>query len=618
MCGIVGLLDARGNDSPAPQERVRNAVEVMRHRGPDDATVEEVGGGAWGMCRLAIRDPSSAGRQPFWHNGIGVIFNGEIYNTDELRQRLAARGHEFHSGCDTEVVVKAYAEFGAAAFGLLDGIFAVAVLDPPANQFVLARDEFGVKPLFVSSTSGRLAFGSEPKALRAVGALDGGIDEEQLVRYLRYQYVPEPGAPWRGVRRLSRGTFEVYALDDLRLEHTGTFRQPSDSDTTQAGDVSSWIDRTDAAVGESVRRQLVSDRPLGVFLSGGIDSTLIAAYASEIHPGLQAFGISVPGWERDEHRFMVEASAHLDVDLTITTLVESDFDRLTARLLDTYDEPFADFSALPTMLVAEAAGQDLRVVLSGDGGDEMFGGYPRYLFAPLAERLGHLPPAALWLAERVMRTAKLGPRWMMARLIDEVRGGGHGYAALLALRTHDEAAALLGRTVCAPWALATIDHERRAWRATEAWADAMAVDADQYLPADIHTKVDRATMSVSLEARVPLLGAPVARLAEWMPPSVKIRDGVQKWPLKELLRRRGFSEEFVHRQKAGFSFPISEWLRRAARRVPEYEELLRSPPAPMDRGLSSASLDALLAGHDNGHAVWSLLVLSGWLTRFGS
>jgi asparagine synthase (glutamine-hydrolysing) len=203
VCGIAGHLRQVPTDQGTMLEMVRTAVHLMRHRGPDDEVAAELAAtGAWGMCRLAIRDPSPAGRQPFWHGRIGVLFNGEIYNTGELSKTLELRGHSFHSGCDTEVLLKAYVEFGTAAFGLLDGIFAVAVVDPEANEFLLARDEFGVKPLFVNSSSGRLAFGPEPKALQALGALNGGIDEEQLVRYLRCQYVPEPESPWQNVRRI--------------------------------------------------------------------------------------------------------------------------------------------------------------------------------------------------------------------------------------------------------------------------------------------------------------------------------------------------------------------------------------------------------------------------------
>lgn len=616
MCGIAGLLGPEQNPNRDLLERVRLAVAAMRHRGPDDEVATGiVGRGAWGMCRLAIRDPSPAGRQPFWYGPVGVIFNGEIYNTEELSSTLQARGHVFRTGCDTEVLLKAYVEFGSAAFGLLDGIFAVAVVDPVSDSFLLARDEFGVKPLFVSATSSRLAFASEPKALDVLGALDGGVDDEQLIRYLRYQYVPEPHSAWLNVRKVTRGTVEVYSLEDLRLQRTERFAQPGAGEA-QPTSVDEWVQRTDEVLGLSVRRQMVSDRPLGVFLSGGVDSTLISGYASDVHAGVRAFGVSVPGWEHDERAYMEEACAILDVDLTITDLTEDDFDRLTNRLLDTYDEPFGDFSAIPTMLVSEVAGRELRVVLSGDGGDELFGGYSRYAHAPLAERLGRLPGPVLRCASEALTAVGRGPRWILDRVIDEVAGGGHGYAALLALRTNEQASSLLGRVSELPSALAPCTGSKP-WRSSGAWAAAMSIDLDQYLPADINTKVDRATMSVSLEARVPFLGAPVARLAEAMPTSIKIHDGIAKWPLKELLRRRGFGEAFINRPKVGFSFPISEWLRRAIVRRPDLEALLRDPLPPLDRAASSLCLDSMLAGQDTGHAVWSVLVLSAWLTRFG-
>jgi asparagine synthase (glutamine-hydrolysing) len=615
MCGIAGELERRRADRAERRRRVRRAVEALSHRGPDDMVTGDIDEfGAWGMCRLAIRDPSPAGRQPFRARGVELIFNGEIYNTDELRGRLEPLGHTFRTTCDTEMLLAAYVEYGVDAFGLLDGMFAVAVVDRRANELVLARDEFGVKPLFVSATPGRLVFGSEPKALRELGALDGGIDVDHLERFLRYQLVPEPGSPWNGVRRVTRGTFEVYSLHGVELTRSGSFHQVRDGAPSPEADPEVWVDALEAAVRCSVRRQTVSDRPLGVFLSGGVDSTLVSAYAAEVSPRLRAFGLSIPGWDKDERRHMEEASRHLDVDLSVCTMTEHDFDRLVDRLLRTYDEPFADYSALPTMLVSEAAATDLRVVLSGDGGDELFGGYLRYRYAPLAERLGRLPPVVLRSLSAAMRVTRVGPAWLVDQIRDEARAGAHGFGAVRALRTQSQAAAILGRPRGAPSGL-VCRPANRAWRSSDARAAAMAIDIEQYLPADILTKVDRATMSVSLEARVPLLGEPVASVASKMPSSIKIRDGVGKWPLKGLLTRRGFSDAFVHRRKVGFSLPISDWLRNAIARRPEYEDLIRDPLPPIDRVVSGACLDDLLRGADNGYAVWTILVLSGWLTR---
>ena len=610
MCGLAGHFRPRGGDATVVLDAVTRAVEILEHRGPDDAFSATVDGlGAWGMCRLAIRDPRE-GRQPFWDGDVGVIFNGEIYNTDELRRNLEARGHRFRTRCDTEVVLAAYVEHQHAAFALFDGIFAVAVIDGPRNRVVLARDEFGVKPLFVRSVGGELSFASEPKALRPLGALRDGPDLDQLERFLRYHYVPEPDSPWHNVRRVPRGSYEVYDRDDLSLVGTGRFQQPA----SDLGD-GDWLDRADRAVRLSVTRQLVADRPLGVFLSGGIDSTLVSSYAAELHPGLRAFGIGV-AWANDERRWMREATTRLDVDLTETELTEPDFDRLLGSLLDTYDEPFADSSAIPTMLVSEVAAGDLRVVLSGDGGDELFGGYPRYGSAWLAESLGGLPPALIRAAGALSQRAGRDPARILDRLVDESRAGGGGYAGQSSVISQTAAAGLLGRTDPTPTTTAPLSARWPVLRST-GYERAMQHDRDQYLPADLLTKVDRATMRVSLEARVPLLGAPVARLADAMPVGVKVRGGVGKWPLKELLVRRGFSTAFVHRPKTGFGFPLDDWLRRAIARNPGHEELLRRPPEPIDRTTAGRALDDLLAGGRNGETVWATLVLAGWLERNG-
>ena len=588
----------------------------MRHRGPDDSFAGLVTPtAAWGMCRLAIRDLSDAGRQPFWHGDTGLIFNGEIYNTDELRAILVRRGHDFSTACDTEVVLKTYVEFGIRSLSMLDGIFAIALVDQSRNELVLARDEFGVKPLFVAESAGQLSFASEPKALDELGILTD-IDVDNLASYLRYQYVPEPKTAWQGVRKIERGSAETFSLDSLKRKRIEYYVQPGLEFDSIPSSLDAWIARTEEVIQTSVQRQMISDRPLGVFLSGGIDSTLISMFASEIHRGLQAFGISVPGWTLDERQYMSEASQYLDVDLTITNFTVEDFDRLTDRLLPTYDEPFGDFSALPTMKVAEIAGKDLRVVLSGDGGDELFGGYSRYQYALLAERIGMFPVVAIDGAVGVLgRLHRENLAGRMNLVADERRGGGHGYGAMLALRNSRDANALLGRTGHSKVALS-----KRAngwWTNREkALASAMAVDIDQYLPADIHTKVDRATMSVSLEARVPLLGGPVARLAATMPTSVKFHDDTAKWPLKEILRRRGFSESFIHRQKTGFSLPINEWLRSAIERRPELAKLLLDPPAPLDGQRTKDELACFMNGSSTGHAIWTLLALSSWLEKF--
>ena len=412
------------------------------------------------MCRLAIRDPAQ-GRQPFWRDDVGVIFNGEIYNTDELRRTLHRRGHKFATSCDTEVVLAGYLEFGSAVFGLFDGIFAVAIVDQPNNRFVLARDEFGVKPLFVRSTNGSVAFASEPKALRELGALSDGIDLTAIHAYLRHQYVPEPDSPWRNVRRVPRGSAEIYSLDEVRLLGVERFQQPP----ADVGD-GDWVEATRAAVDLSVRRQLVSDRPLGVFLSGGIDSTLVSAAAADAHPGIRAFGISVPGWERDERRYMEEAARHLDVDLVITELHESDFERLLDQLIDVYDEPFADYSAIPTMLVSEVAANDLRVVLTGDGGDELFGGYGRYDAAFRLQAAGAVPGALSVLAGRVF--ARL-PRYgstaerLLDQTRDEVRNGGYGYGSMLAIQTETSVDTLLGGRRVPPRPIVPATRRPRPW-----------------------------------------------------------------------------------------------------------------------------------------------------------
>ena len=614
MCGIAGLLCPRERDTQATRAQMERSIRVIAHRGPDDTVIHELPGlGAWGMVRLAIRDPSPAGRQPFVSGDVQVMFNGEIYNTDELRRELAGRGREFHTSCDTEVLLASYLEWGSDAFQRFDGIFAVAIVDRKRNRLVLARDEFGVKPLFVHEGRHSLAYASEPKSLREMGALDAGPDYRELERFLRYQYVPEPFTAWKGVRRLAPGTVEEFALDTLQRKRVLRFIQPASTDDDPSAD---WVERTDVALRCSVERQLISDRPIGVFLSGGIDSTLVSAYAADKHPGVRAFGISID-WEGDEQKWIIEAAAHLDVDLTIGTLTEADFDRFVRRMVDIYDEPFADVGSIPQMLVAEIAGKELRVVLSGDGGDELFGGYSRYQLAQRADALGLFPPLAVSALARLSRISGRGSSDILDRIGDETRASGVGYAALQILQSQQDASSYLAIDSHGPSTYAPRSGGIRAIRRDASLSYAMCIDRSQYLPADVLVKVDRATMAESIEARVPLLSAPMARLADIMPPSVKIKDGIGKWPLKELLRRRGFRDEFIHRQKMGFTIPLDSWLRRSIVRNADFEDLLRNPPELMCASETSAAVDRLLAGENNGQVVWTLLILSSWLTRYG-
>lgn len=590
------------------------AVDRLAHRGPDDsftAALDRRGG--WGMCRLAIRDRSPEGMQPFWfEDSVGVIYNGEIYNTDRVRRLLERRGHVLRTACDTEVVLLAYVAFGTACFGLLDGIFAVAVIDRIHDRLVLARDEFGVKPLAYWAGPGEFAFASELPALRALG-VPAEPDDDALALYLRYQYVPEPLTAWRGVAKVPAGTALSIDLTSLEVVAREGFQQPDDeAPRPQAATTPArWVDLTEDAVRRSVESQLVSDRPLGVFLSGGIDSSLVSLFAGEAHPGIRAFGISVPSWERDERRYMEQAARRMRVDLTISQMDQSDFEPLLDRVLALYDEPFGDFSSIPTTSIATTAAQELRVVLTGDGGDELFAGYQRYALAPTAARLRQLPAWTLELAAAVVGRSGRRGEGMLRSIAEERRTGGSGCAGLVTLRTWPEVEALFGDgspTRASMPGLSGI-------RLGSAIEQACAMDVMQYLPADILAKVDRATMAVSLEARVPLLSGAVARLCEDMPMSVKRRHGVPKWPLKAVLERRGFGEEFLHRAKTGFSLPIDHWLRTALESRDDLCKLLREPSWPLHDGACGAELDAFLAGATTGHRVWSLLALSSWLQR---
>ncbi|KQP58352.1 asparagine synthase (glutamine-hydrolyzing) [Methylobacterium sp. Leaf112] len=636
MCGIAGIADPRLSPGRLADEAGRMA-DALSHRGPDGRGVWGEGGVALGHRRLAIRDLSPAGAQPMpSRDGRWVLtYNGELYGTHDARAALASAGHAFAGQSDTEILVELIARHGVAgALAGVEGIFAFAAYDRAEGCLWLARDRMGVKPLFYAATGERLLFGSTLAALTACEAADFTIDPAAVSSLLRHGYVPAPGSIYLGVRKLEPGHLlswrpgeapsvaPYWSLDAVIAAGRADPFAGSDADA---------IETLEGLLTGAVRRQMASDVPLGAFLSGGIDSSLVAALMVGAREAPRTFAAGFTDDPRfDESGHAAAVARHLGTDHTTIPVREADALALVARLPEIYDEPLADPSGLPTALLCAATRRaGLTVALSGDGGDELFAGYDRYALATrFADRIepiprflrraaagaaGRMPQAALALAARA-----LPPPWGGPDAPDRLRKAaaqlpGDGFAFYSRLLTLNPDARTLANGVSGvpspmdwPGAGSLLDRMRR-------------LDTLAYLPDDVLTKVDRASMAAGLEARVPLLDRSVVEFAWRLPPHLLVRDGRRKWLLREVLARH-VPRILFERPKQGFAPPLASWLRGPLRAYAG--DLLLSP----DLGgglLDRARVRALFAEHQTGtrnHAVglWPILAFEAWRLASGA
>lgn len=621
MCGITGRFNYDPRQ-PVDRDRLVAMTDAVAHRGPDAAGYYHASGIGLGHRRLSIIDLET-GDQPLANEDgtVQVVFNGEIYNFADVRAELLARGHRFRTGSDTEIIVHGYEEWGEHCVDRFRGMFAFAVWDETARRLLLARDRLGVKPLYYSEIPGAgIVFGSEIKSLLQ----DPGVSREwrpdALDAYLTLLYIPAPDTIYRAVQKLPPGHVLVAEDGRVRLSRYWNLEFTGDGDAAREDE---YLEELDALLRESVRLRLISDVPLGAFLSGGIDSSAVVAYMKEVSdtpPVTIAVGFDHEGYDEVEHAETV--ARHLGCEFH-RLVANPQVDDLLPTLAWHFDEPFADSSAVPTYYVSKAARELVTVALSGDGGDELWAGYTRHRVEHWEQRvrgsLGSASRIAGWIGQALPLSMK-GARSLrhLASTPEQAYALKHAYGmfepgAKTRLYTRDFA-----NSVRHADALSSFRDAYRDCASLDPLDRALYVDTRTYMIDDVLTKVDRMSMAVSLEAREPLLDHKLLEFAARVPTSLKLKNGQSKYLLRRVLDRR-VPPSIVQRGKSGFAAPIGEWLRGPL--APMTAELLLDGRL-RDRGIFEPREIARLwdehrtSRADHPHRLWQLVMLELWFRRF--
>lgn len=641
MCGISGYLGhMRSRD--AALEALRMMTDAIIHRGPDDSGywLDVAEGVALGNRRLAVIDPSPAGHQPMESaDGRYVItYNGEVYNFRDLRSELESMGRRrFRGHSDTEVILEAISHWGLeSAVQRLNGMFAFALWDRRERLLHLARDRMGKKPVYYGWSGDTFLFGSELKALRTHPDFSGDIDRDALALFMRHDYIPSPHCIYRGLHKVPAGTLVTLsaATKQVTPRQFWSFEEMVRRAREQPfeGDPAEAVQHLDELLGDAVSIRMIADVPVGAFLSGGIDSsTVVALMQAQSSQPVRTFTIGFHEGPYNEAEYAKAVAHHLGTDHTELYVSPEEVMAVIPRLATIYDEPFADNSQIPTFLISELARRQVTVSLSGDGGDELFGGYDRYqqgrriwravgwLSPKVRSRLGQwltTSPSDRWagILSPVTRSRPVRRIGRLGELL-ALRDPGQLYRGLVSHWSPPEEVVIEGHE---PGSVLT--HPRQWPDLNDFVQRASYLDSVTYLPDDILVKVDRASMAISLEARAPLLDPRVVEFAWSLPLSLKIRNGKSKWILRELLDRY-VPKDLVERPKMGFSVPIDSWLRGPLR---EWAEALLDERRLKAEGFfNAAPIRKRWSEHVTGECdwhyhLWDVLMFQAWLEEWGS
>lgn len=627
MCGIAGVVFSNSAHLPEA-DGLRAMSAAIAHRGPDGEGIRTEPGVGLIHRRLSIID-LAGGTQPMGNEdgSVQVVFNGEIYNYPALRAELEAGGHRFRTRSDTEVLVHLYEDRGERLVEQLRGMFAFAIWDRRRRRLLLARDRVGIKPLYIYRDAEKLLFASEPKAILAYPGFKPELDHAALEDYLAYGVVPGPRSIFQGITKLPPGHTLVAEPGRLGAAPRRYWRLKFEPDETLTAE--DWQDAVRAKFDEAVRVHMIADVPVGAFLSGGLDSSMVVATASrQTGSPLQTFSI---GFEEDGYSELPHARRVAELFHTDHTdrILSPDSGRILDGLTQYYDEPFADASAIPTFLVARTAARSVKVVLSGDGGDEAFGGYSRYAHDLRESAVRHVLPA--WFRRRVVgpvaRSWPMTPwlprplrlKWALTHLAMEA-GAAHANSISQCrpplrrrLMAPDVVARLVGHD---PGLSVRLGH--LGGPAGDHLAGMLAADVSTVLPDDFLVKVDRATMAAGLEARPPLLDHELLELAARIPSRFKVRGGETKWLLKQVCLKT-LPRDLVYRKKQGFDVPVGAWLRGPLKN--RFVDTVLSPNGAIGSLVDRGEIARLFARHQRGtgglgQILWSLLILADWAERY--
>jgi len=637
MCGITGFRTQK--DFKLLNEDLIAAATRLRHRGPDDAGTytDEYAGIGLAHRRLSIIDLSSAGRQPMRSDDgkAYIVYNGEVYNFDQIKKVLIGKGHVFHTRTDTEVILKSYLEWGIGCLKQFVGMFSLAIWDPRKNLLFLARDRMGIKPLYYYHKDGNFLFASELKALMAFKNFPKNVDSEAISLFLHYQYVPAPRTIFDHTYKLLPGHFLAFDGQDLKIQAYWKIPDLPGIQAETLHNEDQALDRLDEILTRSISDRLISDVPLGALLSGGIDSSTVVALMQKVNSSpVRTFSIGFKEEEYNEAAWAAKVARHLRTDHTEMYVSPRDALNAIPGLPEIYDEPFADSSAIPTCLVSKLARSRVTVALSGDGGDEQFCGYVRYWTTrAMAGGFKRLPPKLKRLLAAFLkrlptdlmekcylplrphlpqqfRVANFSDKWR--KLIQQTSRTNilDLYRLTICLWSAEEIAKLSGKDLPAGQFESSFE-QTRLWPLL---SRLMRVDQETYLPDAMLTKVDRASMASSLEVRVPLLDHRVVEFTAKLSETMKYRNGAGKYLLKKLLSRY-VPKALFERPKMGFGVPIDRWLRK------DLKGLLLdylSPASLKKEGLFDIDfVQARIHEHMSGQAnhqyrLWSLLMWEMW------
>lgn len=615
MCGIIGQVNFNPSKT-IDSGRLAGGRDQLKHRGPDDAGIFVDGNVGLGFRRLSIIDLSKAGSQPMSNEDgtVWLVFNGEFYNFKEQRDEMIKRGHRFRSKSDTEVIIHLYEEFGVNCLRFINGMFALAIYDKAKKLLILARDRFGVKPLYYYLDRHRLAFASEIKAIIADREIGRELDPDSLVDYFSFGYTLAPNTIYRDIRQLEPAHYMIFDLAEGRLGKTETYWR-LEIKPTDGRSLADWQEEFMAELKRAVTVRLVSDVPLGIFLSGGVDSsTIVALLKEQSDRPLETFSIGFAESDYDETAYSRQVARKYGTEHH-EFIVKPDAIELLPKLARYYDEPFDDSSAIPTFYLSQLTRKRVTVVLTGDGGDELLAGYPRYRdFNKLKNYLKFLPPKPREIFFK--KVASIYPESLRGKRLLYLLGlpTARAYEEFMKNFNDSEIGSLLAPELIGQATAPAAFQEIEAPEPIDLVTYLQFLDSRTYLSGDILTKIDRATMASSLEARSPFLDYRLWELVFSMPLETRFNRQRGKYILKEEMKKR-FGADFVYREKMGFGVPLNYWFRGE---LESYAKDILLGKRFLNRGYFNRDyIDRIFSVHRRGRRdfsrkIWSLLFFEHW------